>query len=101
MELMFCSQCRAQIDEDSKFCRLCGNPTSPLVTKPSTPATVDRKFQLKYLGLLIGIIVAPVIGSGVASAESWSGGFSLGVFLMVPCGLVGFAIGAVIDQLRK
>jgi len=90
---MFCSQCRAQIDEDSKFCRLCGNPTSSLVEKPLPvqQAVTSSKSKVKYVGLLAGVLIGVIVGM-------LDGNPLTACILAVPGALVGFAIGGIIDR---
>jgi hypothetical protein len=72
-DTMFCKQCGTEIVPDSKFCNVCGNPTSdddftqaPKNTGVSTPVEVKSKprawviifgvlLSLTILGLIIGI----------------------------------------------
>lgn len=83
----FCSSCGQKIETADKYCNSCGqaavNSSHSGVKKPI----------MKYVGLLAGLLFFPVYGA-LAKGSPW-----FMWVLSVPAGLIGFAIGAIIDQL--
>jgi hypothetical protein len=78
----FCSRCGKEIEGTDKHCNACGQAA--------------KKRPIKYVGMLLGFVVAVVWGTMT--------GFQVPaafIFCGVPGGLVGFAVGAVIDQYTK
>jgi hypothetical protein len=67
----YCRNCGAKIDDDARFCRVCGTPVAPVsaYAKPATPVQTRRRarrtgFPLAATGLiilLVSVLVAVVV----------------------------------------
>jgi putative Mn2+ efflux pump MntP len=97
----FCSKCGKEVEGTDKYCNSCGQGIKG-----------TKKLKLKYAGMLLGIMLGMIVtivemllmvigdktGNSlqayVGQLESWL------AFAGVPCAVIGFAIGAVIDQFR-
>lgn len=88
-----CSQCKAEMQAESKFCRLCGYPTHSSRTQAALDG-IPSKLDLKYVGILLGAAIPAV------SLFAW--GLNLvTIFMVVPFAIVGFAIGAIGNSLNR
>ena len=87
----FCSKCGREIEGADKYCNSCGQAAV------DSSGQAAKKRQVKYVCLVLGVLIPLVWGVWGTSgfAEEFS---NLGYYLTVPGGLVGFAIGAIIDQ---
>jgi hypothetical protein len=60
----YCRKCGAKLDEDARFCHVCGTPVVPVaVTRPAAP-TRRRPFYILPVAILIAVLLlAMVIGA--------------------------------------
>ena len=66
---MFCEQCGAQLDNDSKFCLSCGTPVTPQEAPPAAPAAPAAPgFFSNKRNVMITCIVAAVLVVGIIAA---------------------------------
>jgi hypothetical protein len=63
--MTYCRKCGAKLDEDAKFCRVCGAPVVPVATATRPPATKRR--QSSYLIPVI-ILIAVLLTAIIISA---------------------------------
>lgn len=82
--MSFCSKCGKEIEGTDKYCTFCNQGVKG-----------GKRLKLKYVGMLVAIILAFIY---MISAEYTAVGALL---VAAPFGLIGFAIGAVIDQFRN
>ena len=55
----YCHNCGAKLDEDAKFCRVCGAPVSPVATQAAQPLRPRQKagFPLAIIAVIIIVVL--------------------------------------------
>jgi hypothetical protein len=94
----FCSKCGKEIEGTDKYCNSCGQDIKG-----------GKKFKLKYAGMLLGILLGMIVAA-LLTVTGDKTGYTLGTYVArliwwlalaeVPCVVIGFAVGAVIDQIK-
>jgi hypothetical protein len=60
----YCRKCGAKLDEDARFCHVCGTPVVPVATTRPTAPTRRRPFYILPVAILIAVLLsARVIGA--------------------------------------
>ena len=88
----FCSSCGRKVEPADKHCNSCGEAT---VNSMGANLGKESRFKAKYVCLLAGIVLAILL----SRIQGFGPFFYVPLLYGVPGGLIGFAVGAVIDQL--
>ena len=59
----YCSKCGAKLDEDTKFCPICGTPVGPPVAEPERRRKERRPIRILAIVLIAIIVIAAVVAA--------------------------------------
>jgi hypothetical protein len=85
----FCSECGKEIEGTDKYCNSCGQAA----VAPSGHTNIKLKYLFLLFGIALGVLYEIHLTHEVA--------LPIDLMLAIPWGIAGFAIGAVLDGLKK
>jgi uncharacterized membrane protein YvbJ len=66
--MTYCRKCGAKLDEDAKFCRVCGTPVAPVpvttATRPMAPKRRGPSYLLPVI-ILVGVLLTAIVISAL------------------------------------
>jgi hypothetical protein len=57
----YCHKCGAKLDEDARFCHVCGTPVVPVATTRPTAPTRRTPFYILPVAILIAVLLAAIV----------------------------------------